>query len=141
MNIDTLINEDVNVLSSKISNGNKLKFTEIERNIAGMTMPGSAIKDVIESFKNEDSFITNNRPICLWIILSIVMISVVAILSLIGLNIYYKIDTIVLITSLTTLLVEILGLLSIVFKYLFNRSENKVLDIVSDIIKNIISKK
>ena len=88
MNIDTLINEDVNVLSSKISNGNKLKFTEIERNIAGMTMPGSAIKDVIESFKNEDNFITNNRPICLWIILSIVMISVVAILSLIGLNIY-----------------------------------------------------
>ncbi|AXF52091.1 MAG: hypothetical protein [Podoviridae sp. ctcf755] len=103
-----------------------------------MIVPDDSIELIIDSFHNEDRFIAKNRPICLWILLSIVMISVITIFFLIGYHIFCGIDTVGLITALTTLLVEVIGLLTIIFKYLFNRKENKVLDIISNIIKEII---
>lgn len=112
---------------------------EIDDKIAGMNIPGDAIETVMNSFKTEDEFIAKYRPRCLIVLLSIICFSIVGIIALITYNIFIKIDTIALIAALTTLLIEILGLLNIVFKYLFNRSENKVLDIVSNIIKEIIT--
>lgn len=132
--------EDERELEELLLKEKEIKISdEIDDKIAGMNIPGDAIQTVMKSFKTEDEFISKYRPRCLIVLLTIICLSIAGIIALITYNVFIKIDTIALIAALTTLLVETLGLLNIVFKYLFNRSENKVLDIVSNIIKEIIT--
>ena len=86
------------------------------------------LKNIINSFDTEDKFITKYRTVCAVFILIIVGISFIGLIAVIVLKILRILDSVEFISSLAVLLAEIFGLLAILFKYLFNRSENKIVD-------------
>lgn len=91
----------------------------------------AAIKEMVSSFQKEDEFINTFRKKFAWFILILVIILSVFIICLTISSFWIKFSIEIYITAFVTILVEVFGLLTILFKYLFNRKENKVLEIIS----------
>lgn len=94
------------------------------------------IAEVIDSFKSEEKYTVDYRLIFSKLITTFMIINFVVI---IGMSIYAVIDKAVniavIITVLVSLIAETVGLLAIIFKYLFNREQNKVLDVMVEYLK------
>jgi hypothetical protein len=88
------------------------------------------LSPVLVSFHYEDKFIRKHRSKFSWLIFFILLINFISIIGISFISIIYEKNLVALVTVLVSLIAEMVGLLTILFKYLFNRKENKLLDIL-----------
>lgn len=99
-------------------------------------------KYILPSFYKEDDFISNMRmPLAIFIMLLIMAQIIFLFLIAIGFTFLsslidnFKFDTGVFSILATAVFANTVGLMTVLFKYIFNRKENKILDVIDSFLK------
>jgi hypothetical protein len=94
------------------------------------------INNVLNAFKSEENYTKGFRYVFSIIIILFMLVNFVAILLVCKYAVLEKEPNIASVaTVLVALIAEMVGLLAIIFKYLFNRKENKILEIMLEYLK------
>ncbi|MCH5171561.1 MAG: hypothetical protein J1F31_01840 [Erysipelotrichales bacterium] len=113
---------------------------KIDLDVKAYQNPSEAYSDLMkqmkDSFEAEEKFIRERRACYSKLIFSLIIISYILIIAITILAFVFELDMGVYISAFVALVVESLGLLKILFEYLFNRKDNKVLEIISNTLKN-----
>lgn len=118
-------------------NDRKNKAEVIKRNNYEFLMENTLNKYIFPSFEAEEKYIKSWREFLTIFVLVIMVIELVVILGSYIIGFFsnsYNVDASIFSIVISGFFVQTIGLFTIIFNYLFNRKDNKILDIIEKFI-------